>query len=249
MPADIRAKTRVSSQLSLPPGFRPVILREVGDAFAHARTHAAELGAGTLVFVGRFDLSEFAVVLEPDEPLSAARRAFYAGMSALGNSLAAYAPPEKRIEFVWPDAIRVDGGLIGGGQLAWSDGSEDEPPQWLVFGAMIRTVSLAEGEPGLRPLSAALEEEGFEGLDAGQLAESFARHLMTAVDMWGEEGFGPVAKNYLGRLSPEKGVSRNIADNGDLLVRRMGKLEVERRQLKPALASPSWFDPKTRGPL
>lgn len=249
MPADIRARAGLGSQLSLPPGFRPVTLREVGDAFAHARTHAVDLGAGTLVFVGRFDLSEFAVVLEPDEPLSAARRAFYAGMAALGNSLAAYAPPEKRIEFVWPDAIRVDGGLVGGGQFAWSDGPEDEPPQWVVFGAMIRTVSMAEGDPGLRPLSAALEEEGFEGLDAGQLAESFARHLMTAVDVWGEEGFGAVAENYLGRFSPEKGISRSIADNGDLLVRRMGKLEVERRQLKPALASPSWVDPKTRGPL
>jgi hypothetical protein len=249
VPADSRARIRAGSQLSLPPGFRPVTLREVGDAFAHARTHAAELGVGTLVLVGRFDLSEFAVVLEPDEPLSAARRAFYAGMSALGHSLAAYAPPEKRIEFVWPDAIRVDGGLVGGGQLAWSDGPEDEPPQWLVFGAMIRTVSVAEGDPGLRPLSAALEEEGFEGLEAGQLAESFTRHLMTAVDVWGEEGFGAVAGDYLGRLSPEKGISRNIADNGDLLVRRMGKPEVERRQLKPALATPSWFDPKTRGPL
>ena len=249
MPADTRARTRTGSPLSLPPGFRLVTLREVGDAFAHARTHAAELGAGTLVFVGRFDLSEFAIVLEPDEPLSAARRAFYAGMAALGNSLAAYAPPEKRIEFVWPDAIRVDGGLVGGGQLAWSDGPEDELPQWLVFGAMIRTVSMVEDEPGLRPLSAALEEEGFEELGAGQLAESFARHLMTAVDLWGEEGFGAVAKNYLGRLSPEKGISCNIADNGDLLVRRTGRLEVERRPLSSALATPSWFDPKTRGPL
>ena len=27
---------------------------------------------------------------------------------------------------------------------------------------MIRTVSMAEGEPGLRPLSTALEEEGFD---------------------------------------------------------------------------------------
>ena len=33
--------------------------------------------------MGRFDLAEFAVVLEPDEPLRTARRAFYAGMVAL----------------------------------------------------------------------------------------------------------------------------------------------------------------------
>ena len=45
---------------------------------------------------------------------------------------------------------------------------------------MIRTVSMGEGEPGLRPLVAALEEEGFDDVGAGQLVESFARHLMVA---------------------------------------------------------------------
>ncbi|MGZ5896644.1 MAG: biotin/lipoate--protein ligase family protein [Xanthobacteraceae bacterium] len=240
---------RTGPNLSLPPGFRLVTLREVGDAFAHAKAHAPEFGAGTLVFVGRFDLSEFAVVLEPDEPLSTARRVIYAGMSALADALAANAPPEKPIAFDWPDAIRVDGGLVGGGQLAWSEGPEDEPPQWMVFGAMIRTVSIGEGDPGLRPLAAALEEEGFEDVDAGHLAESFSRHLMKAIDTWHERGFNAVAKDYLSRLAPEKGVSRNIADNGDLFVRRIGKAEVECRKLAPMLATPSWLNPKTGGPL
>ena len=101
--------------LDLPPPFRLVVLREVGDAFAHACAHAADLGAGTLIFVGRFDLAEFAVVLEPDEPLASARRAFYACMVALGDALAAPAPPEKPIVVEWPDAVYIDGGLVGGG--------------------------------------------------------------------------------------------------------------------------------------
>jgi hypothetical protein len=50
----------------------------------------------------------------------------------------------------------------------------------------------------------------------------------------------------------EKGVRRDIADNGDLLVRHLvsvpGKPEVERRPLVPALAQPSWLDPATGGP-
>ena len=118
MPAQISAKSSMEDKLSLPPGFRLVTLREVGDAFVHAKAHAAELGAGALAVVGRFDLSEFAVVLEPDEPLAIARRAFYAGMCALADALAAHAPPEKPIMFVWPDTILIDGGLVGGGQLA-----------------------------------------------------------------------------------------------------------------------------------
>jgi biotin-(acetyl-CoA carboxylase) ligase len=248
MPAETRVKSPFGPELDLPPGLRLVTLREVGDAFHHARANAGELGAGTLVFVGRFDLAEFAVVLEPDEPLVTARRALYAGMAALGDTLAAHAPPEKPIDFVWPDTIRVDGGVVGGGQLAWSEGPEQEPPQWLVFGAMIRTVSLAENEAGLHLIRAALEEEGFDGLESGRLAETFARHLMTTVDLWQQEGFARVASSYLARLAAEKGVSRSIDDNGDLLVRRIGKVDIERRRLQPALGTPGWLDPQTRGP-
>src|SRR3954468_22900414 len=97
MPSQPRFSMPFAAALDLPPGFRAVTLREVGDAFAHAKANAAELGAGTLVFVGRFDLVEFAVVLGPDEPLRTAPRAFYAGMAALTDALMAYAPPERTI--------------------------------------------------------------------------------------------------------------------------------------------------------
>src|SRR3546814_1205126 len=62
--------------LDVPPPYDVVTLREVGDAFAHACAIAGESGAGTLVWVRRYDLAEFAVVLEPEETLAAARRAF-----------------------------------------------------------------------------------------------------------------------------------------------------------------------------
>lgn len=244
-----RSRAPFAPELDLPPPFTLVTLREVGDAFAHAVEIAPEQGAGTLVYVGRFDLAEFAVVLEPDEPLRSARRAMYLGMAALIDALLTHAPPEKPVEVGWPDAIRVDGGLVGGGRLAWPQGaSEDAPPAWMVFGAMIRTVSMGENEPGLNPLAAALEEEGFTDFTAGALVESFARHLMVHTDAWQEHGFGAVAKEYLRHLPRDKGVRRDIDENGDLLTRRLGKIEVECKALKPSLAAPSWLDPQTRGP-
>ena len=252
MPIETRLNTPLATALDLPPGFRLVTLREVGDAFAHAKANAAELGAGTLVFVGRFDLAEFAVVLEPEEPLRRARCAFYAGMAALIDALVAHAPPEKPLACVWPDAIYVDHGLVGGAQFAWSDGPEDEPPGWLVFGGMIRTVSMTGLEPGLNPLHTALEEEGFTDGTSNRLVESFARHFMVAFDSWQENGFGAVAKDYLARLPAEKGMRRDIAENGDLMIRRnvvnLGKVAVERKALLPRLADPAWFDAKSNGP-
>ena len=248
MPSQTRINAPFKPALDLPPGFRLLTLREVGDAFAYAKANAAELGAGGLIYVGRFDLAEFAVVLEPDEPLRTARRAFYAGMVALADALLAYAPPEKEVRFSWPDAIYVDLGLVGGGQLSWPEGDEDAPPDWLVFGGMIRTVSLGDGDPGLRPLATALEEEGFDDAGSARVVESFARHLMVHLDAWQEHGFAAVAKEYLARLKPEPGLRRDIDDNGDLLLRRMAKVEAERRKLVPALNLPSWLDPNTGGP-
>ena len=248
-------RTRISSAtesaIELPPPFRLVTLREVGDAFAHACAHAADEGAGTLVHVGRFDLAEFAVVLEPDEPLHFARRTLYACMTALADALSVLAPPETPLVIEWPDAIRINLGLVGGGRMAWpADADENEPPAWMVFGVMIRLVSLAKGEAGLRPLSAALEEEGFDSHAADRMVEAFARHLMVALDTWRERGFSGVTKAYLPYLTgdDETGVRRDIDENGDLLIRRMDKVDVQRRKLLPALMQPSWFDPNTRGP-
>jgi hypothetical protein len=235
--------------LDLPPPFTLVRLRERSDAFAHAAEIAGESGAGTLTYVGRFDLAEFAIVLEPSEPLCTARRAFYAGMVALTDALSAYAPPNKQIAIDWPDAIRVDGGLVGGGRLGWpSSAKEDEPPRWLVFGAMIRTVAMTNGEAGVHPLASALDQEGFGETGAIEVTESFARHLMRAIDTWQFDGFDAVAHKFLGRMASERQTSRIIDNNGDLLARRIGIDKGERHCLKEALRVASWLDPKLGGP-
>ena len=112
---------------------------------------------------------------------------------------------------------------------------------------MIRTVSLSD-EPGLTPLAAALEDEGFIDLAASKLMEGFARHLMVHIDAMQEFGFGAITQEYLPRLARDSGVRRDIDETGDLLIRRSGKPEPERQALKAALATPSWLDPNTGGP-
>ena len=240
----------LTQELRLPPPYTAVRLREFGDAFAHALKLAPEKGAGTLVYVGRFDLAEFALVLEPEEPLRQARRAFYAGMAALADALAALAEPETAINIEWPDAIYVNMGLVGGGRLAWPQGAREEAvPDWLVFGAMIRTASMPGSEPGASPNVTALDEEGFGQAMSSQVVESFARNFMVALDAWRESGFGAVASSYFDYFEREQGVRREIGDNGDYLLRRMAASEVERQALLPRLAAPAWYDAQTKSPL
>ena len=238
----------MTGTLDLPPFYSAIALREHGDAFMHAQAIAIDEGAGTLVWVRRFDTVEFALVLEPDEPLASARRALYAGMNAAGDALAAHCPPEKPLTFAWPDTILLDGGLIGGARLAWpTDTADDQQPEWLVLGLMLRLMMHAG------PVSAdrtSLEAEGFEILEPHELIGSFARHLMVHFDRWRESGFKPIGADYLARLSPQKGTRRGIDGNGDLLVHHTGKAGgAERMALVPALTACGWLDPATREPL
>jgi biotin-(acetyl-CoA carboxylase) ligase len=242
-----RVASVTDRDLGLPPLFRLVTLREAGDAFAHGMAIAGEAGAGTLIWVRRADLAEFAVVLEPDEALATSRSAFYVGMNALADALAAHAPPERPITFGWPDAIRVDGVLVGGGRLGWPDSPEEAVPDWLVFSGMIRTAMMRAGEAGLRPFLGSLDELGFEAIDAGELLASFARHLMAGFHASSEAGFGPVAARWLERSPFVRDARTRLDHNGDLL--RIGATGVdERKSLREALGAPSWLDPATGMP-
>lgn len=236
--------------LDLPPGYAAVALRESGNAFAHACAIAGKEGAGTFVHVGRYDLVEFAVVLEPDEPLVSARRAFFAGMHAVAEAIAAHCPPEREIMFGWPDVIIFDHGLVGGGRLGWPDGAaENEVPDWLVFGCVLRSVDLSHVEAGMHAGATALVAEGFDLVDVDSIAESFARHLMSAFDLWGEQGFRAVGERYLRRLPKKKAGEKRILDaNGDLLTTLPMAAAAERIALVPALNEAVWLDRATGAP-
>ena len=237
--------------LDLPPGYRLISLREGGDAFAHGLAIAAEAGAGTLVQVGRYDLVEVAVVLEPDEPLLSARRAIYAGMNAVGDAISAHCPPEHEVSFAWPDAILFDQGLLGGVRLGWPQAcAEDDVPAWLVLGLMLRAADLAHIETGTVPGAVSLVAQGFELVETDAIVASFARQLMAGFDRWNELGFDPVAADYFARVPQRKaGERRQLDHNGDLLVSApLERGPPARACLVEALARAAWYDPALRGP-
>jgi biotin-(acetyl-CoA carboxylase) ligase len=172
--------------LELPPPYTELALREGHDAFQRAVAEARHgAGAGLLVWTKRFGSVEAALVLEPEETLAVARQVICVGLAAVADALVAISPPEKPLELVWPDRVTFDGGLVGGGQLAWPDGcGEDDVPEWLVFGFALRT-ELAEDAP--QPTTA-LIDEGFDDFENGPFIESFARNLLHGLDVWQTEG-------------------------------------------------------------
>jgi biotin-(acetyl-CoA carboxylase) ligase len=230
----------------LPPGFSLHVLSE-GDAFSHALAQAQSLGAAALVWRRRPDLLDFAVVLEPDQPLMTARLSHYAAMNAVADAFSVHCPPEKPIRFQWPDALTFDLGLIGGGRTAWPEAcAEDEVPDWIVFGATIRAASPDRGEYDATRVGLSMEEAGFEDVDFADLIESFCRHLMLNVHRWQNDGPRSVVRRWLDRLEPVEGSRRGIEPNGDLLAK--GREGETRGDFVAALARVAWRDPVTGEP-
>jgi hypothetical protein len=250
MPTELRSRihTPYTPKLDLPPAFREVTLREAGDAFGHAQKIAAKEGAGTLVWVRRFDIAEFAVVLEPEEPLAAARRSHYwrfarcstrspstrrrrstsvssgptrswwtAGSSPARNSPGPRAPTRSRRR-------------LGSSSARWS-----APQSW------------ARESRAPVPTRRRWRKKASTSSAPGRLIETFARHLLSWIDVWQTDGFLPVAKHYLERLPADESVERSIDGLGDLLTRRKGKLDTTKQQLVPALKKRDWYDAESRG--
>jgi hypothetical protein len=218
----------------LPSVFTPVFpLREGGDALSRAVAAAPEHGAGTLAWVRSSSRVEAAVVLEPEQPLAAARCAIYAAASAVGDALAAFGPPEVPLTFRWPGLVFVNGGQVGRVRLAWPDGTaEDAVPDWLVVAVEAR-ISFPRGwEPGHGLVQTALAEEGWDVVEASaaELTAAWARHLMAGLAEWQRSdptgGFRRIAERFLARLEQDartEGGKRGLDPaTGDLVVDRDG---------------------------
>jgi hypothetical protein len=194
--------------IHLPPAFR-LHRTEQRDVVESAAALAADHGAGTLVVHQSPGVLAFAVVLEPETPLSDARRAFLLGMAALADALAAHCPPEKPVALIWPDQVQYDTARLGGGRFAVAPAcGEEQVPDWMVFAAELIADRDQIDEPGRYPASTSLREESFD--PAEQIISTFASYMMLYFDRWTHEGFDSVANRYLMRVGPPllRGVRR-----------------------------------------
>lgn len=202
-------------KLLLPP---PFALEPVeGDAFAAAGAAAAAgAGAGLLLLAESADRLDLAVVLEPDRPLPAALVALPLAMLALADALATLGPPQKSVNFVWPDGFLIDGARVGDGRLqvpATPDLATPDSaiPEWLVIGLRLQLrLPESDGEPGGAPERTALLEEGFGDLASAALVELLARNLLYWVHRLAEDGSAVVAGQYRSRLSTPSAESVRI---------------------------------------
>ncbi|GAB4226144.1 MAG: hypothetical protein Kow0032_03220 [Methyloligellaceae bacterium] len=189
------------------PTFPPLLHGEgiagAGSIFAEACRRAAEgrAGAGD-VFWGRDTaLLEVAIVLEPDVGMETAVQMLPVAMVAIGDSLGALTPPQVGVTFIWPDTVCINGAPAGQFRAAISPAADAGGiPDWMVIALELRhRRGPGDPEPGETPDITWLAEEGGGELTRSQIIESFARHFLTWLHNWNEDGFKPVHASWLYR--------------------------------------------------
>lgn len=223
----------------LPSLFDPVPLSAGEDARARAMALAPERGGGTLTWLAAPERIEAALVLEPEEPLAAARAAVLAAASAFADALVVLGPPEIPVTLRWPAGIVLNSAVVAEARLGEPPGAPPEQtPAWLVVAIRARWRHPPGYQPGLDPGRTALAEEGFLEVPPEELVAGWARHLMAGFAEWQARGFPAMAERVLARLEVEDwmtGARRGLDPaSGDLILRREGA--ESRHALSQALA-------------
>jgi BirA family biotin operon repressor/biotin-[acetyl-CoA-carboxylase] ligase len=198
--------------------------------FDAAVAGAAEgsLRAGDALWDGDPTRVAVAIVLEPEVTLRRAVQMLPLAIVAAGDCIGALAPPQVGVMFRWPQTIAVNGAAVGHVRVASPSADADREPDWLVVAIDLRMRPAPDAdEPGRAPDRTTLADEGCEDLTNLDLMGSFARHFLTWLNIWQDDGYGPVRYNWLERAEVDGGNDEiggvttisGMDEAGNLLVR------------------------------
>lgn len=217
--------------LSFPPLLRGVRLDAGHDPFAEAVALArGDHGEpGTIHWADDLGRFAVAVTLAPEMGLGRAMGAVIAAGLGLNEALGVLTPPETAVEFVWPGGLQVNGAACGGLSAAASTTDPGTEPDWLVIGAWVPLLPLAQrGEPGHTPDRTSLWDEGAGDVSAHQLVEAWSRHFLVWLNTFLDEGLKPLHEAWRAKwaqrnggevIHPAPGAALGLDELGGLLVK------------------------------
>jgi len=182
------------------PTFPPLLTGVAAAApFAEAQRLATEgCDGGTLVWSLTADRLEAALVLAPEVPLAQAAAMLPLCGVGFANALGALSPPEVGVHLDWDGGVRVNGALAGALRMAASGADPAGVPDWLAVGLSVRLIPLDPEAPGATPDQTSLYDEGCAEVAPVTLLESWARHTLTWIHRWSEDGPAPLHAEWRG---------------------------------------------------
>lgn len=203
-----------SGSLKLPPAYRLVACDSVGSTNEEARRLVRE-GAedGTLVWAqeqtggrGRHGRSwasprgnlYVSAILRPDCPLSEAAELGFVAALAVGDALGSVMPPLSEVTLKWPNDVLLNDRKVAGILLESVIGP-DGRLEALILGLGVNIASAPDESETAFPATALHYEGSGRDVDPQSFLEHWARHFLTWVNTWDEDGFAPVRRAWLNR--------------------------------------------------
>jgi BirA family biotin operon repressor/biotin-[acetyl-CoA-carboxylase] ligase len=112
-----------------------------------------------------------------------------------GAALAGLLAPLTELHYAWPNAVLLNRERIGHVQLT-APPLKNDYLEWLAVGlALNLRAPVAETEHEMTNVCAT----GAPEVSAVAVLESFARHFLSWINRWADQGFGPVRRHWLQR--------------------------------------------------
>lgn len=196
----------------LPHVYELVVCDVVDSALDEARRLArAGAGEGTLVWAqeqtaardysGRPQPSPpgnlyACLILQPEYPPAISMQLNYVAAVSLGMTLADLALPMTDLRYGWPNAVQLSGDLAGSVTLEFIPRRAGKLPD-LLLGVTVNV----KNDSGVDDLgSTSLQAEGLNGVTPAEVLEGFARHFVSWINRWADDGFAPVRRAWMQRM-------------------------------------------------
>ncbi len=213
---------------------RPVALGTGSFKAAMDACKQGDARAGDFFWSEAQDVLDITMVLEPEVSAGRSLQMLFAAMVAFADSFGAIGPPEVGIFYRWPNVMLINAAQVGVARVGMPRCDAGDVPAWMAVGLDVRIQPDPRSpEPGYNLLNTSLWDEGAGEVDRTMLVESFARHFLTWINTWTEEGFKPVHEAWLGRAighkevldiqwqgKKYKGMFLSIDEEGNLLLQR-----------------------------
>ncbi len=199
----------MSSSPALPALYELVTHRRLDSALGEARRLAAA-GAeeGTLVWAEEQTAARgrsgqdwvspsgnlyAALILRPDYPVRTAFELNYVAAVSLGAALGGLLSPMVGLRYRWPNDVLINDAKAATVRLESPIG-DDETPPWLILDLSVNV----ENSPAETtfPATSLRAAEGAIAFTAGDVLGSFARHFLSWINRWADEGAGPVLRHW-----------------------------------------------------
>ncbi|NQU69780.1 MAG: hypothetical protein HQ514_04485 [Rhodospirillales bacterium] len=218
-------------QSRLPPIFRLHTIDAENDVAVDAIRFADSGGdPATIICSEREDMLDCAIILHPETDLNDAMLVMYVAALGLGDALGTVVPAGIDMTFRWPNIIEANLGSVARLDLLIPDNAAGtEIPDWIAARVTTQVGELdGDWRDGAFP-ETSLFGEGCVEVTSSQLLESLARHFLTWLNRWQQDGFDPIRAMWLRHARSQgaeidlttatgrhQGVFSNIGDDGAL---------------------------------